>query len=80
MKKFKFEGIEIEYDDIYIKSYPMVKAIARGNADESKFYGALERLYCGRDEEYSEKLGFDNDKMLELLKATFEDAGKDAKN
>lgn len=83
MAKFKFNDIEVEYDDAYIKSYPMIKALVRRDIDEPKFYGALERLYLGRDEEYSEKLGFDMNKWLELLEATFKDArdaDKDVKN
>lgn len=80
MKHFKFESIDVEYNEKFINSYPMAKAMTCADSHPEKFYSALERLYDGRDEEYSEQLGYDDEKMLELVRATFEDAGKDAKN
>ena len=80
MAKFEYKGITVEYDEKYINGYVMAKAMARGMDDMSGFYAALERLYYGRDDEYAEALEFDNDAMLELVKATFEDAGENAKN
>lgn len=80
MAKFKHKGIIIEYDEKFINGYTMAKAMSRGADDPSRFYGALEKLYSGRDDEYAEALGYDNDAMLELVRATFDHAGENAKN
>ena len=79
-KKFKFREMTVEYDDKFINGYTMAKALSRGMDDAGKFYAALEKLYQGRDDEYAEQLGYDNDAMLEMVRATFEDAGEAAKN
>lgn len=80
MREFEYKGLTVAYDDKFIGGYTMAKAMARGNDDVSGFYGALEKLYDGRDDEYAEHFGWDNDEMLALVRATFEDAGEQAKN
>lgn len=80
MAKFKFKDLEVEYDEAYIKGYSMEKALARGDKDPAGLFGALEKLYKGKDDEYAEALGYDTAAMLEMLSATFENAGSLAKN
>lgn len=80
MAQFEYKGIKVEYNEKYISGYSMAKALARGADDLSGFYGAIEKLYDGHDDEYAEQLGYDNDAMLELIRATLEDAGAAAKN
>ena len=80
MAKFKHKGISIEYDEKFINGYTMAKARACAEDEPSRFFRALGKLYGGRDEEYAEALGDSSDAMLELIRATYDHAGENAKN
>ena len=85
MRTIEFEGIEVTYDERVTRSWKWQKAVASG--DMSRTIGAMERLFCGRDEEYADALCGNEDPddldtsadaMQRLVMAVMEDAG--AKN
>jgi hypothetical protein len=85
MRTIEFEGIEVTYDDRVTRSWKWQKAAASG--DQSRMLEAMEKLFCGRDEEYADALcGNDDpddldtsaDAMQRLVVAVLEDAN--AKN
>lgn len=78
LRKFDFEGHEIEYDESVLLDYRCQKVMARG--DVNGFFGVLEKLYVGRDEEYADLFGGTMEQMTPLIKATIDDAGSAVKN
>lgn len=85
MRTIEFKGVEITYDERCAKSWKWQKAVASG--DMSRTLAAMERLLCGRDEEYADQLCGNEDPddldtsadvMQELVMAVIEDAS--AKN
>lgn len=85
MRTIEFEGVKVEYDERCVLSYKWQKAANSG--DTARIMGAVERLLCGRDEEYADALsksGDDMDDSMELmgklLGAVIEDMGRTAKN
>lgn len=86
MRSIEFRGITVEYDERCTKSWKWQKAIASGNTERG--IRAIERLLCGRDEEYAdmlcsnddpEELDSSADVMQELLAACVADLNE-AKN
>ena len=65
MKTLEFHGVNVEYDETCIKSWKWQKAIASG--DDAKILAAIERLFCGKDEEVADALGDDIEVMGELI-------------
>lgn len=49
-----YNGVEITYDERCFHSYKLTKAFMSG--DERRVSWALERIFCGRDEEYADAL------------------------
>ncbi len=85
MRTIEYQGVTIEYDERCLKSWKWQKAIMSG--DMARGSRAIERLLCGRDEEYADalcgnededELDSANDAMQGLLAAVMEDAN--AKN
>ena len=85
MRTIEFKGVTIEYDERVLKSWKWQKAAASG--DMARILGAMERLLCGRDEEYADLLCGNEDPddldtaadaMQGLVTAVLEDAN--AKN
>lgn len=77
MRTIDFRGVKVEYDDSCTKSWKWQKAVASG--DMSRTISAIERLLCGRDEEYADALGDDAEAMTALISAVIEDTNT-AKN
>lgn len=82
MRTIEFEGAEFEYDERCVKSWKWQKAI--NSNDSTRVMGAVERLLCGRDEEYADilcgnedpdDLDTSFDKLCELAKACTQEAG-----
>lgn len=85
MRTIEFEGIEVTYDDRVTRSWKWQKAAASG--DQRRMLAAMEKLFCGRDEEYADALCGNEDPddldtsadaMMRLFAAVIEDAN--AKN
>lgn len=85
MRTIEFKGIEVEYDEKCLLSWKWQKAVASG--DQSRAVRAMEKLLCGRDEEYADLLYGNDDPeapdtsaeaMQELVAACLSDAN--AKN
>lgn len=85
MRTIEFKGIEVEYDEKCLLSWKWQKAVASG--DQSRAVRAMEKLLCGRDEEYADLLCGNDDPeapdtsaeaMQELVAACLSDAN--AKN
>ena len=85
MRTIEFKGIEVEYDEKCLLSWKWQKAVASG--DQARAIGAMEKLLCGRDEEYADMLCGNDDPeapdtsaeaMQELVAACLSDAN--AKN
>lgn len=54
MRTIEYKGMEFEYDERCPKSWKWQKAVNSG--DEARIMVAVERLLCGRDEEYADML------------------------
>ena len=88
MRTTEFKGHEITYDDTVTKSWKWQKAVASG--DLARSVNAIDRLLCGRSDEYADMLsgnepGTDEldasmDDMTELVQAIMEELGGTAKN
>lgn len=85
MRTIEFRGIEVTYDERCTLSWKWQKAVASG--DQSRAVRAMEKLLCGRDEEYADLLCGNDDPeapdtsaeaMQELVAACLSDAN--AKN
>lgn len=85
MRTIEFKGIEVEYDEKCLLSWKWQKAVASG--DQTRAVRAMEKLLCGRDEEYADALCGNDDPeapdtsaeaMQELVAACLSDAN--AKN
>lgn len=59
MREIEFKGIKIEYDERCTMSWKWQKAVASG--DMARISNAIERLLCGRDEEYADLLSGNED-------------------
>ena len=79
LKKLEFEGAEFEYDADAVKSYKVIKKIARAQKDLVGFFDAFELVFAGNDEEYADKLGDNFEKIGELISAAV-NAENEAKN
>ena len=71
MRSIEFEGQTFEYDETSLKDYAVQKALSLGTEDMPRFFRAIERIFTGKDVEYSEAVGGD---ITELIKAVFADA------
>lgn len=69
LAKVEFNGEEYEYDSAAVKSYKVLKKIARAQSDIGGFFDAFELVFAGRDEEYADKLGNDFEQLGQLLSA-----------
>ena len=78
MRTFDYDGHEIIYDESVLKDYRTQKVMARG--DVAGFFDVLEKLFCGRDEEYADLVGGTAESMAPLIQACMEDAGSAVKN
>lgn len=54
MRTIEFHGIEVTYDERCSKSWKWQKAVA--SQDPARSIKAIEKLLCGRDEEYADML------------------------
>jgi hypothetical protein len=54
MRTIEFHGIEVTYDERCSKSWKWQKAVA--SQDPVRSIAAIEKLLCGRDEEYADLL------------------------
>ena len=80
MKTVQFEGEAYEYDERAPKRWSVQKALALGESDPAGFYGALDKIFAGRSDEYAKRLGDDSERMLGLLDAVSAAVGAKAKN
>lgn len=80
MNTVQFEGEAYEYDERAPRRWSVQKALALGESDPAGFYGALDRIFAGRSDEYAERLGDDSERMLGLLDAVSKAVGAKAKN
>lgn len=76
MIAFTHEGHEFEADKAMLSDYETNKMFAAGG---DAFFVAAERVFDGRDVEYSKVLGGDFDCMVGLVNAAYK-AVKEAKN
>lgn len=54
---FEYEGAEYEADAAALRDYAVIKAVTRVDSDPAGFFGAMERVFMGRDEEYAAQAG-----------------------
>ena len=88
MRTIAYKGREFAYDDSVTKSWKWQKAVASG--DVTRSINAIERLFCGRSDEYadvlsgnepgSDELDSSMDDMQGLMQAIMEELGGTAKN
>lgn len=88
MRTIEFKGHEFEYDETCTKSWKWQRAVASG--DVARSVGAIDRLLCGRSDEYadvlsgneggSDELDESMDDMTELVQAIMEQLGGTSKN
>lgn len=87
MRTIEFNGIEVTYDDSVTHSWKWNKAVASG--DPRRMANAMERILCGRDEEYADllcgnedhdELDSSMDVMGDLMQAILQDLDRPAKN
>lgn len=69
IKTIEFDGIEFEYDADAIVNYKLTKAITNVAKDPMGYFDAMGIIFCGRDDEYAEKLGGSSMKLAELYGA-----------
>lgn len=74
--KFEHEGHEFEAVKSELESYETNKQLAMGG---NGFYIAVDRLFAGRDVEYSKVLGGSYESLVSLVNAAFA-ADRTAKN
>lgn len=70
----EFDGQEYEYDPTALKSYTVIKAVS-DPSNPKAFFGAFERIFCGNDVEYAERLGDSLEEMARLVAAVADAAG-----
>jgi hypothetical protein len=80
MKTVQFDGQTFEYDERAPKRWSVQKALALGESDPAGFYGALDKIFAGRSDEYAERLGDESERMLALLDVISKAVGAKAKN
>ncbi len=80
MKKIKFQGHEIEYDERKPRSWKFQRLVASANENPNAAFEAIDSLLLGRADEISELLGDDVDVMGELATAIINECGGTAKN
>ena len=54
---FEYEGAEYEADAAALRDYAVIKAVTKVESDPAGFFGAMERVFMGRDEEYAARTG-----------------------
>lgn len=74
--EFEYEGEKFEAVKSELENYETNKQLNLGGRG---FYFAVERVFAGRDVEYSRKLGGSHEAMTALLNAAFAENAK-AKN
>lgn len=74
--EFEYDGMKFEAVKSELESYETNKQLALGG---SPFYIAVERLFAGRDTEYSKMVGGSYANMVKLVNAAFA-ADQKAKN
>lgn len=79
IKTAEFEGIEFDYDADAIVSYKLIKAITNVEKDPVGYFDAMSIIFCGKDDEYAEKLGGSAAKLVQLYEACVRDSAT-AKN
>lgn len=79
IKTAEFEGIKFEYDADAIVSYKLTKAITNVEKDPVGYFDAMSIIFCGKDDEYAEKLGGSAAKLVQLYEACVRDSAT-AKN
>ena len=80
MKTVQFDGQTFEYDERAPKRWSVQKALALGESDPAGFYGALDKIFAGRSDEYAERLGDESERMLALLDVISKAVGAKAKS
>ena len=76
MVEFEYDGMQFEAVKSELESYETNKQLAMGG---TAFYMAVDRLFAGRDVEYSKKIGGSFNAMTALVNAAFA-ANSKAKN
>ena len=74
--EFEYDGMTFEAVKSELESYETNKQLAMGG---SMYYRAVDRMFAGRDVEYSKMLGGSFDSMTALINAAFA-ANAKAKN
>lgn len=82
VRRVEYCGETFEFDASVLTRYGFAKAVAQGSP---RMYGFIEELFCGRDEEYAERLtaigaptsdgGGEASALALLLQACSEEAG-----
>ena len=77
---FTIDGVDGEFtcDSDEVRSYKTAKQLAKSEEDFSAAFDVMERIFCGRDEEYIERLGGDVECIQTILSHAIEACG--AKN
>ena len=63
IKKIKFEGIEVKYDDSALGKWSVMRDLASG----TNTFSAYDTILCGKADQVAEKLGDSMDAMTKLL-------------
>lgn len=71
MREIEFHGVKVAYDETCTASWKWQKDAASG--DMGRTLKAIERLLCGKDEEYADALGDSAAEMQDLIVAVLED-------
>lgn len=74
IKTAEFDGIEFEYDADAIVSYKLTKAITNVEKDPVGYFDAMSIIFCGKDDEYADRLGGSAAKLVQLYEACVKDS------
>lgn len=77
---FSIDGVEGEFtcDADEVRSYKTAKQLAKSEEDFGAAFEVMERIFCGNDEEYVDRLGGDVENIQTLLSEAIKACG--AKN
>ena len=75
-KTNNYEGVVVQYDDVALHKWSVMKQLASGTGT----FDAFDKILCGKADEVAEKLGDSVDKMSDLVNRIATIEGNAAKN